>query len=151
MDGVFDSHYPDQKGFTMIEIMIALVVLAVGILSVASLQVSAIKGNNLSDNITSALTLAEDKMEELLGLNYDNPDLQDLVPLNNNDLGIIEPGFIDKEEFNTNESGRAGPGRFRMIWNIADNIPVENNKTIKVIVTWDNNSHRVSLTSVKRK
>ena len=151
MDGACNTLCSGKKGFTMIEVMIALVILAVGLLGVASLQVSAIKGNNLSDNITSALTLAEDKMEELLGLDYDNPELKDLVKTNNDDLDIIDSEMIDREELNINESGKANSGHFRRIWNIADNIPVENNKTIKVIVTWDKNSHRVSLTSVKRK
>lgn len=140
-----------QKGFTIIEVMIALVILVVGLLSVAFLQVNAIKGNRLSDNITIALTLAEDKMEELLGLDYDNTELQDLREENNNDLTIIETGWIDKEELNINETGRPNSGHFRRIWNIADNMPIENNKTIKVIVTWDNDNHQVSLTSVKRK
>ena len=146
-----NSYCPGQKGFTIIEVMIALVILAVGLLSVASLQMNAIKGNYLSDNITSALTLAEDKMEELLGLDYDNAELQDLFEGNNDDLGIIESGWIDKEEININESGKVNAGHFRRIWNIADNMPIENNKTIKVIVTWDNDQHQVSLTSVKRR
>ncbi len=151
MNDTWNTFCPCQKGFTMIEVMIALVILTVGFLGIASLQLNAIKGNNLSDNITSALTLAEDKMEELLGLDYENPELRDLVTGNNDDLGMIDPGWIDREELNINESGKANTGHFRRVWNIADNMPIENNKTIRVIVTWDNDSHQVSLTSVKRK
>ena len=151
MNLTLKSLCPGQKGFTIIEVIIALVILAVGILGVASLQVSAIKGNQLSDNITSALTLAEDKMEELLGLEYDNTELQVLFDANNDDLSIIETGLIDNEELNINEAGKPDSGHFRRIWNIADDMPIENNKTIKVIVTWDNDRHQVSLTSVKRK
>ena len=139
-----------QGGFTLVEVMIALIILTVGILSIASMQMSAIKGNNLSDKITSAFTLAEDKMEALLGMDYNDPELRDLIPGNNDDLSRIDPVWIDRQELNVDESGKANAGQFRRIWNIADNRPIENNKTITVIVTWDNDRHRVSLTSVKR-
>lgn len=141
----------DQKGFTMIEITIALVILVVGLLGIASMQVSAIKGNYLSNNITCALTLTEDKMEELLGLDYNNPELEDVFVGNNDDLSRIEPGWVDNQELNIDETGQTNSGHFRRIWNIADNTPLEDNKTIKVIVTWDNDRHQVILTSVKRK
>ncbi|MGD9161648.1 MAG: prepilin-type N-terminal cleavage/methylation domain-containing protein [Desulfobacteraceae bacterium] len=139
------------EGFTIIEVMIALSILTIGILSIASMQVSAIKGNYLSDKITSAFTLAEDKMEALLGMDYNDPALKDLVPGNNDDLGRIDPGWTDRQELNIDETGKVNAGQFRRIWNIADNRPIENNKTVTVIVTWDNDSHRISLTSVKRR
>lgn len=141
----------DQQGFTIIEVMIAVAILSVGLLGIASMQMSAIRGNNLSDNITCALTLAEDKMEELLGMDYVNPDLEDVTYTNNDDLSRIDPGWIDRQELNIDETGKTGAGQFRRVWNIADNKPIENNKTITVIVLWDNDGHQVSLTSVKRK
>ena len=141
----------DPKGFTIIEVMIAVAILAIGILGIASVQGSAIRSNNLSDNITCALTLAEDKMEELLGLDYNNPELQDVITGNNTDLSEIEEGLIDNQEINIDETGRVNAGHFRRIWNIADDKPIPNNKTITVIVTWDNDNHQVSLTSIKRK
>ena len=143
--------FSEQRGFTLIEVTIALVILVVGLLSIATMQVSAIKGNNLSDNITIALTLAEDKMEELLGLDYNNPELEDVFTGNNDDLRRIEPGWIDREELDIDETGKENSGHFRRIWNIADNQPVENSKTVSVIVLWDKDEHQISLMSVKRK
>jgi type IV pilus assembly protein PilV len=141
----------EQNGFTIIEVMIAVAILAVGLLGIASMQMSAIRGNNLSDNITCALTLAEDKMESLLEMDYDNPDLEDIVATNDDDLSRTDSGWIDREELNIDETGKVNAGQYRRIWNIADNKPIENNKTVTVIVLWDNDSHQVSLTSVKRK
>lgn len=142
--------YFDQKGFTLIEVTIALVILVVGILAVASMQMNTIKSNNLSDNITSALILAEGKMEDLLGMDYNSPDLEDVFPGNNDDLERTEPGWIDKQELNIDENGTANSGHFRRVWNVADNRPVEDNKTISVIVLWGD-AHKVSLTTIKRK
>jgi type IV pilus assembly protein PilV len=138
-----------QNGFTIIEILVAISILTVGLLAVASMQVSAIRGNKLSDNVTGALTLAEDKMEYLLGLNFNDDELKDLVTGNNTNLSTIASGSVDHEEHNIDETGSAG-GKFHRIWNVADNEPITNNKTITIIVTWDQDKHKVTISSIKR-
>jgi type IV pilus assembly protein PilV len=55
----------DSKGFTLLELMIALVILAIGLLGLASLQVMAIKGNSYGQEMTVASTLAENQLEQL--------------------------------------------------------------------------------------
>ncbi len=55
----------DKSGFSLIEVMIAICILAFGILAVASLQVSAIRGNSSANRVTAATTLAEQRMEAL--------------------------------------------------------------------------------------
>lgn len=59
-----------QKGFTLIEIMIAIFLLAVALLGLASVTTSVIKGNSFSQTLTTATTLARDKMEELKAATY---------------------------------------------------------------------------------
>jgi type IV pilus assembly protein PilV len=140
-----------QKGFTVIEVMIAITILAIGLLGIASMQISAIRGNSLSDNITCALALAEDKMEELMGRDYSDPALEDTVYKNNDHLTEITIGLIDKQETLIDEAGKSDTGHFRRVWNVADDTPIDDNKTVTVIVLWDNDKHQVSLTSVKRK
>jgi len=60
----------NSSGFTLIEIMIAMFVLAVGLLGAAGVATTVINGNALSKKITTATTLAQDKMEELKGTDY---------------------------------------------------------------------------------
>jgi type IV pilus assembly protein PilV len=140
-----------QGGFTVIEVMIAITILAIGLLGVASMQMNAIRSNSMSDNITCALALTEDKMEELMGLDYSDPALEDTIFKNNNNLTSIAKGFVDRQEPLIDETGKSDRGHFRRVWNIADDTPIDNNKTVTVIVLWDNDKHQVSLTSVKRK
>ena len=52
-----------QDGFTLIEVLIAIVILSVGLLGMASLTVGIIKGNKFSNDLSTATTLAQDKME----------------------------------------------------------------------------------------
>lgn len=54
-----------QRGYTLIEILIAIAIFAIGILGVAQMQLSSSK-NTTNGNITTlAAMLARDKMEEL--------------------------------------------------------------------------------------
>jgi hypothetical protein len=105
-----------------------------------------IRGNYFSGNTTTVLTLAEEKMEDLLGKSYSHADLNDDEPGNNANLTSITT--IDHEELNIDETGQGG-GIYHRIWNVADNTPILGTKTVAVIVTWDNDSHRVTLSCIK--
>ena len=67
----------NQNGFTLIEVLIGMTVFAIGILGVAAMQISAIEGNSYSSHLSEASTISQDKIEELILLNYDNHVLFD--------------------------------------------------------------------------
>ena len=54
-----------KQGFTLIEILIAMFILTVAILSLVSVTVMVIKGNSLNKMRNTATTLAKDQMETL--------------------------------------------------------------------------------------
>lgn len=56
----------DNGGFTLIEVMIALLLLLIGVAGVLSLQMVSVKATGFSRHATEATILAEDKMEELM-------------------------------------------------------------------------------------
>jgi len=64
------SRLRKSQGFTLIEIMIAIFLLVVAMLGVISVTVMVIKGNSFSKTMTTATTLAADKMEELKNKAY---------------------------------------------------------------------------------
>ena len=143
-----------QEGWTLIEVLVAIVVLCVGLLAVGTMQISAIRGNFMGGNTSIALTLASEKMEDLLNRNYTDAALADSVAGNNGNLSVITAGNVDHEE-NVSDGGVVGGGAFyRRIWNIADTVTGASNwptmKEMTVIVTWEGNRHRVTISTMRR-
>ena len=54
-----------SAGFTLLEILIALVIFSVGILAFTSLSVTATRTGSYGGRMTEAVTFAQDKLEEL--------------------------------------------------------------------------------------
>ena len=66
----------EQSGFTLIEVMIALVILAVGILALGTMQIVSIRSNAFSSEMTYTSMLAQQKLEELKNLPSTDTRLQ---------------------------------------------------------------------------
>lgn len=66
-----------QDGFTLLEALIAMVILTVGILSLFTLQLSAINGNAKANQLTIATSVANDCFERLWHTPYDDALLND--------------------------------------------------------------------------
>jgi len=56
----------DCRGFTLIEVVIALAIFSIGILGIYALQISSINGNTSARNRTQAIGWAANRMEILL-------------------------------------------------------------------------------------
>lgn len=74
----------NDKGFTLLEAMIAVFILAVGIMAAAGMQIRAIDANNNGMARTMANSVALSVMEELKRLPFDDPNL-----INTNGNGLV--------------------------------------------------------------
>jgi type IV pilus assembly protein PilV len=63
-----------EKGFTLVEIAIAIGILSIGILAVASMQNSSLLGTAKSNAVTQATNVTMDRMERLLALPFNTWD-----------------------------------------------------------------------------
>ena len=151
--------YNNKNGFTLIEVMISIVILAIGVLAVAKMQISAMKGNSAASGFTEATSFAQNKMEELVNLAYDDSDLDD-----DNGDGTNQDsnnnGIDDDDDGNTNpdKDGIANFGfddistpsdvslpnpitgathiEYTISWDVAIDKPAANAKHISVYVKW---------------
>ncbi len=126
-----------QEGFTLVELMIAVAILAIGLLALAGLQVTAIRGNLSSKGQTTAVMLAEAKMEEFKNTAFSSLSNVTNQADSNNPL---------------NESGQSG-GRYNRYWTIQNYAGSSNMKQITVTVSWTETigSRSISLDTVVAK
>jgi type IV pilus assembly protein PilV len=116
-----------EEGFTLIEIMIALVVMSIGLTALAAVQISAIRGNAFSKRMTTAVSIADGKMEQIKNSSY---------------ASIISEPSIQIPQSNMN---------FTMQVTVTNNIaPLTNTKTVNVTVSWSEGSklHSVPITTI---
>lgn len=62
----------DTNGFTLVEIVIALAILALGVTSAVGLMRWVVKGTDFNMKYATATFLAQDKIEEMVAATYTN-------------------------------------------------------------------------------
>ncbi len=64
----------DSKGFTMIEVLIAMAIFLIGFLAVGAMQISAVNGNASARMRTEATAIAAQHAERFLAMNFADID-----------------------------------------------------------------------------
>ena len=104
-----------ENGFTLVEVLIAVMVLAVAFLAMYQMQAMAVRGNETANQVTIATMLAQDKMEEIRNTNYD-----DVTNLNfpTENYGMV-PNFPQfRREVAVTENGRVKTVRVTVLWKV---------------------------------
>ena len=71
----------NNNGFTLMEVLVAMLILSVGLLGMAALITGIINSNKLSNRISTATVLAQDKMEDIKRLGFSNAASETKVPM----------------------------------------------------------------------
>jgi len=130
-----------QGGFGLLELLIALSILAIGTLGILKLQMQSGLGNANSRFQSAATNLARSKMEEFKRLEAYTlqtspiPELVDPDSPVVNDLGNwTSPDWSDGpfSESMDNEGAKI----YMLYWNVVDNFPISNFKTVRLRVAW---------------
>jgi type IV pilus assembly protein PilV len=58
----------NTKGFTLIEVLVGLIILAIGLLGIAGMQITSVKGNYYSNGLMQGSYVAQDRLEFLKNL-----------------------------------------------------------------------------------
>ncbi len=68
----FHATLARENGFTLIEALVAMVVLTIGILSVYAMQITSINSNSKSSHVTYASNWAAQRIEQIISTPYDD-------------------------------------------------------------------------------
>ncbi len=119
----------NNKGFTITEAVIGLLILAFGFLAIGGLLITSTRVNHFSSNLTQATILAQDRLEAMrnlpfASLNSDpNPEIKNVSGINFARQATVSP--------------IAGSTTMSMI---------------NVAVSWtDSSNHSISLTTIRAK
>ena len=115
----------NNSGFTLMEVLIAMVILTVGLLGMAALIAGIINSNKLSNRISTATVLAQDKMEDIKRIGYDNAG-------------------GGAEDYNTISDYPL----YKRLTDVAAGDPAAGMKKITVTVYWDADDHSVALQTI---
>jgi type IV pilus assembly protein PilV len=98
-----------DRGYTIVEVLVGIVLLSFGILAVAQMQIMTMNSNKLANQKTMAITLAQDKAEYFRTIPYTtigNTPLSDSV------------------------------GSYTRSWVVENNTPANNMKRVTITVSW---------------
>jgi type IV pilus assembly protein PilV len=120
-----------NQGFTLIEVMIALAIFAIGFLALSSMQITAINTNANARNSTTVITIAKDRAEELMALPYDDADLVGSAAPGTNYAPAADVDLIDNDEDGQiDEAGETG--HITITWTVIDDQPLPGTKSVRV-------------------
>ena len=107
--------------FTLLEVLVAIVLLSIGLSGVAAFTGSIMNYNQQANNVMSAMTLAQGKLEELQNTSYSSV-------ASSSDTDSI----------------------FTRTWTVNSDSPAVNMKTIAVMVSWnwESKTHNVVLRTI---
>ena len=155
----------NSSGFSLLEVLLGISVFMIGMLGVTALNISSMKSNTFSGNLSEATVIAAAKLEELMvqdfddvaflsdvdddgnrltdqdvdddGLDDDDPDDTAADVDNKENFGLDDVGAADADY---NETVTKNNITYNVYWNVAENEPVtvdpQRTKRITVIVEW---------------
>lgn len=127
----------NEKGFSLVEVLVAITLLAIGLLAVAGMQSTAISGNAFAQSGTAAFSLAQEMVDRVrtnAGTRpdrYHDIDTDDTVKM----AALPEPAKTDAEAWKSRIESRLPQAVGTVTVNV-DN-PLTNLATVTVEIQWD--------------
>ena len=157
----------NQKGSTLIEAMIAIVVLTIGIFAAMSMQTRAIDASSSSLKRSNANTLAVALLETLKGLDFDDPNLAETTASpgalvrDNNEKTFTAASFSEMKSI-IKQPAEAAAGTivdpsgitYQLSWDVQNNtLPSGEtlDKRIRIYINWNSllGPNHLEMTTVK--
>jgi type IV pilus assembly protein PilV len=129
-----------ERGFTLLEVLIAISIFSVGVLAVAAMQGTATRGNRLGNELTQATVLAQQQIEVLKSADTSHPATL---------ASGLPTGNYNDPNNPIDETGQSG-GIFTRSWVIAAHTTFSRLVTVTVSWTIGGATHNVVFSTVTR-
>ena len=118
-----------KSGFSVLEVLVAIIIGAIGLISLAQVFPMAGRGLNQSKRATEATLVGQEKLEQLRAMDLSDAQLA-----------------AGAHEDTTTVSG----GQYRRIWNVEDNKPLASMKRVRmrVVAAAQDTSNAVVITGI---
>jgi len=106
----------EAKGFSLLEVLAALVILAFGLLALAGLHVTSLRGNTFSHHLSLATVVAQDRLEFLKNLSLSS---RELVGGKHEDQQFTPPGsrMSFQRTYSVTEANSIKTIQYTVLWN----------------------------------
>ena len=104
-----------NAGFTLVESMLTLAIMSMSLLALAGLQITALRGNDLSRRMTTAIAIAEQSIEQLKNTPYSDIQAEAATQVTASNLHFTRQVIVT-------------------------NGPLPNTKSVSVLVSWQDQS-----------
>ncbi len=118
------------KGFTLVEVLVAVMILSIGILGVSQMTVMGIKVNTVVNQRMYARVVMATVFENLNNLPSNHAWLNDAGDPNLNIYDSLTADHFQRV------SDPNAPYSYMTVWNVTDDLPEVNMKTTRIWVMW---------------
>lgn len=122
------TSHDTERGFTLVEVMIAMVILTVALVSMAELMAITLRMQMMGRNETAAIRLVQSKIDELIAVDFGSAT-------------VAVGGGLDADVANYNDDPADG---FHRRWEIAAIAGEANVRTLTVRIIPERNDRRTS-------
>ena len=136
----------NRRGFTLIEVLIAMVVFAIGMLALAAMFVTQARSNVAARGFTAAVNLGQEVHERLRSEPFASGQLAAGAHIPDGAFLPVNP----VDEMGT--AGGAFPTIYTRAWDVQDGVPAPGPRTLPVTVVWTDEqgaSHTVTFSGIR--
>ncbi|MBI3606438.1 MAG: type IV pilus modification protein PilV [Nitrospirae bacterium] len=134
------------NGFTIIEVLIAILILSIGLLGVAAMQTTAIRGNTFSRDTTLGTQLAEEMIERIRVNALNAPGAYNGIDTSVA-CGGADPVLGDCVQWRAALQASALLSARGQV-TVVTNTPVQESTTINVVVSWGTPQRSVTFSTI---
>jgi type IV pilus assembly protein PilV len=117
----------NQYGFTLIELLVAITVLSIGMVGLSRMTVSTVSVHTANERLANAAALLQDRLERLKKSGYAGAAT----------VSSTE-GYGTIPQYST----------YKRVTSVVVNSPATNMKTVTVTVSWQNDQHTLSASTI---